>query len=285
MRDPYKPFKKEELFSENGGLAIGRELCKTLEDMDGAHEKLRAILHNSLWGNRVDLSLFSIAEKSRGRVLNEQGDNLLIDQSSELVELLDRAARVDIILDNTGQELVSDLIAVWHVLTLSPRRAVHLHAKRYPFYVSDAMITDIDETIEALSRDSNPALKRVGKGIRSFQERGRLHIVDHFFWNGPLHYPDLPSELLQELSRSDVVLLKGDINYRRLVSDRKWKISEDLADIAHYFPASIALLRTMKSEAIVDVAEEYALKLYTQDPEWKVNGERGIIRVVEKAAL
>ena len=147
------------------------------------------------------------------------------------------------------------------------------------------MITDIDETIEALSRDSNPALKRVGKGIRSFQERGRLHIADHFFWNGPLHYPDLPSELLQELSRSDVVLLKGDINYRRIVSDRKWKISSDLADVAHYFPVSIALLRTMKSEAIVVIDEEYALKLDAQDPAWKVNGERGIIRVVCKAAL
>jgi hypothetical protein len=285
MKDPYKPFKKKELYSEDGGLAIGRALCKTIEEVKSPDERFRVILHNSLWGNRVDLSLFSIAEKSRGRVLDEGGENLLIDHSTELIDLIGRAARIDVILDNTGQELVSDLIAVWHVLTMSLHRIVHLHAKRYPFYVSDAMITDIDETIEALFRDSNPALKRVGKGIRSFQERGRLHLVDHFFWNGPLHYPDLPSKLLQELSRSDVVMLKGDINYRRIVSDRKWKISEDLADIAHYFPASIAMLRTMKSEAIVDIAEEYALKLYSQDPEWKVNGERGIIRVVKKEAV
>jgi uncharacterized protein with ATP-grasp and redox domains len=285
MRDPYKSFKKKELYSEAGGLAIGRALCKTIEESKDPDERSRAILHYSLWGNRVDLSLFSIAEKSRGRVLDERGENLLIDHSTELVGLIGRAARVDVILDNTGQELVSDLIAVWHVLTISPYRTVHLHAKRYPFYVSDAMVTDIDETMEALSRDSSPALNRVGKGIRSFQEQGRLHIGDNYFWNGPLHYPDLPSELLEELSRSDVVLLKGDINYRRLISDRRWRVSEDLADIAYYFPASIAMLRTMKSEAIVDIDEKYARELDAQDPEWKVNGERGIIRVVEKAAL
>ncbi len=284
MRDPYRSFKREELYSDNGGLAIGRELCKTLEERVGSDERLRAILHNSLWGNRVDLSLFSIAEKSRGRVLHEQGENLLIDQSKRLVELLDRASRIDLMRDNTGQELVSDLIAVWHVLTMETHRTVHLHAKRYPFYVSDAMVADIDETVDALCSDSSPLLGSVGRGIRSFQEEGRLHMGDHFFWTGPLHYPDLPSDLLQELSSADVVLLKGDINYRRTVSDRRWDLSENLKDIAHYFPATIALLRTMKSEAIVDIDEEYAEELDAQDSEWKVNGERGLIRVVENRA-
>ena len=130
--------------------------------MNHPDERLQAILHNSLWGNRVDLSLFTIAEKSRGRVLQEKGENLLIDQSTELIELMNRAARIDIVLDNTGQELVSDLLVVWHVLNISPHMAVHLHAKRYPFYVSDAMIVDIDETIEALFRDKSPLFQRDG---------------------------------------------------------------------------------------------------------------------------
>jgi len=282
MKDPYGSFKKDELYSDNGGLGIGRALCTTLEELRDSDEKLQAILYNSLWGNRVDLSLFSIAEKSRGRVLHEQGENLLIDQSKRLVEILNRASRVDIILDNTGQELVSDLIAAWHVLTIAPKRTVHLHAKRYPFYVSDAMVADIEETVEALCNDSSQTLRQVGSGICAFHKEGRLYMGDHFFWTGPLHYPDLPSDLLKELSAADVVLLKGDINYRRTVSDRRWAVSDNLEDIAHYFPASIALLRTMKSEAVVDIDKEYAEELDAQDSEWKVNGERGIIRVVEK---
>ena len=88
-------------------------------------------------------------------------------------------------------------------------------------------------------------------------------------------------EELYELSSADVVLLKGDINYRRVVSDRRWNLSENLEDIADYFPTNLALLRTMKSEAVVDIDEEHAKVLDAQDPEWKVNGERGIIRVVK----
>jgi uncharacterized protein with ATP-grasp and redox domains len=282
MRDPYKVFKREELCSVNGGLAIGHQLCETLEELGNPDERLRVILHNSLWGNRVDLSLFSIAEKSRDRVLDERGENLLIDQSKRLVELLDAASRIDIILDNTGQELVSDLIAVWHLLTMMPDRAVHMHAKLYPFYVSDAMVPDIDETVDALCNDRSVLLQSIGLGLRSFHEEGRLHLGDHYFWTGPRHYPELPSDLVRELSRADVVLLKGDINYRRIIADRKWDVSKNLEDIACYFPATIALLRTMKSEAIVDIDEDHARKLDVRDPDWKVNGERGIIRVVER---
>ena len=282
MRDPYRYFKYEELHSENGGLAIGRKLCTSIQALDDRDERLRAILHNALWGNRVDLSLFSIAEQSRDRVLGERGDNLLIDQSKRLVELIHDSSRLDFILDNTGQELVSDLISVWQVLTMSQDRTVHLHAKRYPFYVSDAMLKDVNQTVDALCSDESPLLQRVGMDLYSFRDLGRLIMTDHYFWTGPLHYPDLPSDLVRELSRADVVLLKGDINYRRTISDRKWPVSANLEEIAHYFPATMGLLRTMKSEAIVDIDDDYAERLNAQDPDWKVNGERGIIRVVER---
>jgi hypothetical protein len=283
MRDPYRFFKMNELFSEKGGLAIGRVLSRMIQNMDDPAARLREILYNSLWGNRVDLSLFSIAEKSRDRVLSERGDNLLIDHSQKLVDLIHRAGRVDFILDNAGQELVSDLIGAWRMLADSPDRIVVVHAKRYPFYVSDAMINDVDETIRALARDQSSLLKQTGEEILFFSERGRLLIRDHYFWNGPLHYPELPPDLFRELSNSDVVVLKGDINYRRTVSDRKWEVSDNLETIASYFPADFALLRTMKSESVVDIDKESAAGLSAQDPEWKVNGERGIIRVVEKA--
>jgi hypothetical protein len=283
VRDPYQAFKEQELHAGQGGMEIGRVLVDSLEAMNAPRERLRTILYNALWGNRVDLSLFTIAEKSRDRVLSEKGDNLLIDHSEELIGLIDRAERIDFILDNAGQELVSDLIAVWHILTHAPGKKVVLHAKRYPFYVSDAMIKDILETLGSFVEDRHPSLSGIGREIEAFIDRGRIVVKDHPFWNGPLHYPDLPEDLRGELGGSDAVILKGDINYRRTVSDRRWKVSEKLEDIADYFPASFALLRTMKSEAVVDIDEERAARLTEEDPEWKVNGERGLIRVVKKS--
>jgi hypothetical protein len=281
-RDPYRSFKDHELNSANGGIAIGRRLVGCLQSMDQPHERLRAILYNSLWGNRVDLSLFHIAEKSRDRVLDEGGDNLLIDHSEPLVRLIDGGERIDFILDNTGQELVSDLIAVWHILSHSPPTRVYLHAKRYPFYVSDAMVVDVEETIAAMARDGDNAMSSIGLRLDSLLDEGRIVLDSHYFWNGPLHYPDLPKDLGSELSRSHVVLLKGDINYRRIVSDRRWRVSNNLEEIASYFPTSFALIRTMKSEAVVDIEDERAAKLDAEDPEWRVNGERGMIRLVKK---
>ena len=56
-----------------------------------------------------------------------------------------------------------------------------------------------------------------------------------------------------------------------------------MQDIVDYFPVTLATLRTMKSEAAVDIGEDLLEKLNESDPEWRVNGERGIIQVVEKA--
>jgi hypothetical protein len=141
---------------------------------------------------------------------------------------------------------------------------------------------DIDRTFGAFVDDPNEKLSRIGRDLQSLLRTNKLLFHDHFFWNGPLHYVDLPVEIERDLSRSDVVLLKGDINYRRVVSDRKWKTSDNLEDIASYFPASFGLLRTMKSECVVDIDAEVAADLFREDPEWMVNGERGIIRVVKK---
>jgi hypothetical protein len=86
--------------------------------------------------------------------------------------------------------------------------------------------------------------------------------------------------LRYELSKMDIVLLKGDVNYRRLLGDRKWIPWTNMADIARYFPSSFSVLRTMKSEIVVDIASETFNHLKVKDPDWMINGERGIVRMV-----
>ena len=81
------------------------------------------------------------------------------------------------------------------------------------------------------------------------------------------------------------MIFKGDVNYRRLLSDRRWKPWDHMKDIISYFPVSFATLRTMKSEIVVDIEETAFTELNIKDPEWMVNGERGIIQVVELPSL
>jgi len=50
-------------------------------------------------------------------------------------------------------------------------------------------------------------------------------------------------------------------------------------EITGYFPASFAVLRTMKSEIAVDIARDTVQELSNNDPDWMINGVRGIIRM------
>jgi hypothetical protein len=74
------------------------------------------------------------------------------------------------------------------------------------------------------------------------------------------------------------VLIKGDANYRRLVGDRRWPVSTPMEGLTGYFPAPFAVLRTMKSEIVVDLSEAQVLRLDGEDAEWRTNGRRGIVR-------
>lgn len=54
---------------------------------------------------------------------------------------------------------------------------------------------------------------------------------------------------MQELaSESELVFVKGDANYRRLIGDRRWATDIPFADVAGYFPTRLCALRTLKAE-------------------------------------
>jgi hypothetical protein len=118
----------------------------------------------------------------------------------------------------------------------------------------------------------------MGRALSRWVERGSLVLSKHSFWNGPLHFPGLPSDLKRELGRSDLVVLKGDLNYRRLLADRRWDPATPMEAIVGYFPTALVTLRTTKSELIVDLPREKVERLERDDPKWLVEGRYGIIR-------
>ena len=96
--------------------------------------------------------------------------------------------------------------------------------------------------------------------------------IDNPLWGAP--------RIHRELSRSDLVLFKGDVNYRRLLDDRHWPHTAHMAEIAGHLPAPFCALRTLKGELIVDLQPGQAEALAAADPTWMINGERGVIQFV-----
>jgi len=280
LKDPFQPLKDRELYSQNGGLALVHQIIPVVKREVKLQESLEILIHFSLWGNRIDLSNYNIAHQEKDNVLLLDKNKLLIDHTSLIVNLLLNSHRVDIILDNSGTELVCDLMLVKFLLSFTSINEIHLYLKKAPMFVSDAMIKDIVSIIKALSANSKQEVSSLGMSINSLLGEKKIILKDHFFWNGPLHFPDFPNSIKDNLSNSDLVIIKGDANYRRLLSDRKWDPWRSMEKITAYFPAPFATLRTLKSEIIVDIPQNRVEQLFREDPEWLINGKRGIIRLV-----
>lgn len=116
-------------------------------------------------------------------------------------------------------------------------------------------------------------------------------------WTAPNYFADLPEfapELLEELQKSSLCILKGDLNYRKLTSDACWPTTTpfevtlgesswsvvggaeaDGCDSAGPLRGKIDLLslRTCKADVCVGLAEGKAEELDASDPNWRVSGK------------
>jgi hypothetical protein len=78
-----------------------------------------------------------------------------------------------------------------------------------------------------------------------------------------------------------LILLKGDLNYRKLLADREWTYTSDFGTATTSFPkTSFAALRTNKSTVIAGLALGVAEALAKSDPEWLYAGRFGVIQGV-----
>ena len=253
---------------------------------DNWKQALRNLLYLNLWGNRIDLSL----RPTRAGELDLQKLEIDCEQSrvilddtillTEKISTWDRV-RIDFIVDNAGFELVSDLLIVDFLLTNKVAEVVYIHLKSHPIFVSDATIEDVHCTLVFLANDSELEVKKLVNRLQNYVASGHLRLVDDLFWTAPLFFWEMPDLLRQELSQSNLVFIKGDANYRRLIGDCHWLKSSSFNDIVCYFPSAFTILRTLKSEVIVGLTSDRVKDLYSQDSQWLTNGKWGLIQCAE----
>ncbi|MHC0065471.1 damage-control phosphatase ARMT1 family protein [Nostoc sp. UIC 10890] len=244
---------------------------------------LIALLYFALWGNRVDLSLWSASESERSRFdIQTQLAHILVNDASQVMKLLtnSQGGRIDFVVDNAGFELVCDLCLVDFLLSSGLADRVYLHLKPHPTFVSDAMIKDVHYTISFLAASGNQQLTSFTQRLQDNIASGRLVLSENYFWTSPLAFWEIPNSLKNELANASLVIVKGDANYRRLLGDRHWDFSTNIADIVSYLPMPMVALRTLKSEVIVGLKPEVIEKVAKSDSSWLTNGQWGVIQLV-----
>jgi len=241
-----------------------------------------ALLHSCLWGNRADLSNYTVAIGARGGLAaREERENILIDHTGEVRALLaDGLQRVDFINDNVGLDLLFDLALTDFLLVQGWVQEVVFHLKDRPFFVSDAMPQDARATVALLQAAPDPAVTALGARLHQHLEAERLILKDDPFWTSCLMLRDMTWWVRAQLERSDLIILKGDVNYRRLLDDRHWPYTTPIEEAAADLPAPFLVLRTLKGEIMTGLETGQAEALQAEDPAWLINGKRGVIQFV-----
>jgi len=274
--DPFATTKRKEWARDVAPAAVERLLAGLSGDMETRFEQL---LHASLWGNRTDLSYTVAAHLGATAAPDQERTNLLVDDSAAVWKhiLAREGGRFGIIADNAGTELLMDAALADFLLSSDLASEIHLHLKPQPFYVSDAMISDLANGTDALIEAGGSA-GRLGRRIDAHVSAGDLCPQTHAFYCSGLFYEEMPADLRVALGTLDLVIIKGDANYRRLVGDAHWPPTTSFIETTAHFPAPLVALRTFKSELIVGLAPGQAERAAAEDSHWLVNGIRGVIQ-------
>jgi hypothetical protein len=273
--DPFRPFKRAELDAPETDEELAA--LDALRDLP-EEERARALLHGSLWGNRADLG-FRLS--AAGAEAGEPAPALVADDSEALWALLPPGGTGTLVLvaDNAGRELVPDLLLIAHLLAEGRAARAVLHVKPYPYYVSDATTADVVDALHRL-RAAPGAAAEYGRVLWTAMADGRLEVRAHPFSCAPLPYARMPDDLRAQFAAATLTVVKGDLNYRRLVGDRLWPPTTPFRQVTASFPGPVAALRTLKSEVITGLsAQAEAALVAAEDQRWRTSGTHALIQV------
>lgn len=212
-----------------------------------------------LWGNATDLSLLmhlSLEEiqKLQGADSRKANQEKIIANDfpaafralKEAQRSGKKDRRVDIVLDNAGFELFVDLVLAGYLLESGLATHIVLRPKNIPWFVSDVVPRDFADTLNVLqnakafyetpddddlSKGTSPpklaaeeetAIDNVFKHWSSLYAEGKITLRPNEFWTHGGSYWRLPATapaLLEDLKESELVIFKGDLNYRKLTGD------------------------------------------------------------------
>jgi hypothetical protein len=228
----------------------------------------------ALWGNRADLGFRIQTARDLAAAAD---DHVIHDDSADLWKHLSTEAAVIVVADNAGRELITDLLLMDHLLEQDLAGSISLHLKPRPYYVSDATTGDLVSCLRRLT-DAGGAAAAVSQRLRKAMADGHLTVDVNDFYCAPWSYHRMPASLRHAFEQASIVVMKGDLNYRRLVGDRHWPPTTPFDEVTGYFPAPVVALRTLKSDVVVGMAPDLLERLDATAESWCTDGHFGLIQ-------
>lgn len=212
-----------------------------------------------LWGNATDLSLLmhlsleDIQKLQGAESRKANQEKIIANDFPAAFRVLKEAQRsgkkdrrVDIVLDNAGFELFVDLVLTGYLLETGLATHVVLHPKNIPWFVSDVVPRDFADTLNVLqnaksfyetpsdddiakgtspaklSADEEKSIDAVFAHWSTLYAEGKITLRPNEFWTHGGSFWRMPQSapaLVEDLKESELVIFKGDLNYRKLTGD------------------------------------------------------------------
>ncbi|KAI5120017.1 hypothetical protein M0805_008478 [Coniferiporia weirii] len=339
----YDPFLSGKEDSFKASSAAIYKLAATMHELEETENELAAdsskldVLFNEmvqmcLWGNATDLSLLTNLTHEDILKLQSVGKDAQEERKDFILHDDEKDAFAHLSTLKTGFELFTDLVFADFLVTYTPYVAkVVFHPKSIPWFVSDVTPPDFSALFGSLlslsfflsaapSADARTHLTHMvnrwqahvasGAFALSVPVETRLGEPNEMydFWTSPYPYWEMRAKapkLYESMKRSELVVFKGDLNYRkcvlvfrphmcrawvyqfcRLTGDVRWPAStpvrEAIGPLAGAFP--ILSLRTSKADVVVGVDQARADALDASGEKWRFNGKYAMISFVPRAS-
>ena len=275
-------------------------------DNNLVYEILDTITFLSLESNTNDLS--QLSDRMRHPIDGEHVYPNNLKDFSEYIRNLEEETTVNYLVDNCGVELFSDLTFAYILLRVSKINHVCLHINKLPVFVSDVIESDYDHMMKLVEeyindeiKDSEKhdeyvnALNKIKVDVRQKEPNGNIRIpvngtdkfieiVPNFVWNMPTPYKEIKGKSSEVFSqKASILIIKGDLNYRRLVEDKNWPYDNRIEKLTSYIHCPTLVVRSIKSDLVLDFygkGKSKYKKWERNDKYWKENGEYGVIRFI-----
>lgn len=267
-----------------------------INDDQERHNLFIKLLKLNLWGNRCDLSVsggteVQISDGVDPFVRIPQLDEfILADHTEQIWACLteNTSAEVAIICDNAGYELFTDLILADYIIEQKLASKVVFHLKAIPWFVSDALEGDFMYLLNFLESQDVETLKKLGARGKNRLNVGQfaIHKPVDLFWTTGYEFPkmkEVDSDLYQRLSQAHLLIIKGDLNYRKLMSDCNWDPATPFkVALKGFAPTNLCALRTVKADTVSGLQPGVAEKLRATNELWMKDGDYGVIQFAHK---
>lgn len=301
LYDPFAPQKHAGLVSSVASAEGVMAKINNLVDNGTEKSESRSIDQGTklaasiaLWGNKMDLSLWPADTKTATKdifsaILDKAQEGLLHDDSPVLIEHCEKlrargGGNVDIIVDNAGFELITDLALGQYLVESGIAKCVTFQLKSHPTFVSDALEKDLLEHVNhyaEMNEGAYPNAKLSGSKWQEFLKDGRWKCSENNFWVQAFPMWEITEPLWSDMhERCDLAFVKGDANYRRLLGDCQWDMSDaSFQDVVgNYFPCPVCALRTLKAEIGCGMDADQVDRAKSLDENWQTNGRFGVLQ-------